>query len=106
MHVMSELERRRDELSPYESYRVDQIIAATNGDLEAAYNAAHQASSISPEFGPVIDGAAFAVALNRPQEAIEAMLTIDTSRVLIGWTQYWVAPYCCPAYAWRPRRRA
>jgi len=87
--LTSELQLRRDELSPYESYRLDQIIAAANGDLEAAYHAAHQASSISPEFGPVIDGAAFAVALNRPKEAVESMQTIDTSRVLIGWTQYW-----------------
>jgi TolB-like protein len=87
--LVSELERRRDELSPYESYRLDQLIAAANGDLEAAYNAAHQASSISPEFGPVMDGAAYAIALNRPQEAIEAMQMIDTNRVLIGWTQYW-----------------
>ena len=31
----------------------------------------------------------YAIALNRPQEAIEAMQTIDTSRVLIGWTDYW-----------------
>jgi len=87
--LVSELERRRDELSPYESYRVDQLIAVGNGDLEGAYFAAHQASSISPEFGPVMDGATYAIALNRPQEAIEAMQTIDTSRVLIGWTEYW-----------------
>ena len=87
--LVSELERRRDELSPYESYRLDQLIAAADGDLEAAYQAAHQASSISPEFGPVTDGASYAIALNRPQEAIEALQTIDTSRVLIGWTQYW-----------------
>jgi len=87
--LLSELERRRSELSPYESYRVDQFIAITNGDFEAAHYAAHQASSISPEFGPVVDGAAYAIALNRPQEGIEALQTIDTSRVLIGWTQYW-----------------
>ena len=87
--LISELERRRDELSPYESYRLDQLIAVSNGDIKAAYRATHQASSISPEFGPVMDGAEFAVALNRPQEAIEAMQTIDPSRVLIGWTQYW-----------------
>jgi len=87
--LVSELERKRDELSPYESYRVDQLIAVANGDQEGAYYAAHQASSISPEFGPVMDGAAYAIALNRPQEAIEAMQTIDTSRVLIGWTAYW-----------------
>jgi tetratricopeptide (TPR) repeat protein len=87
--LVSELEGRRDELSPYESYRLDQLIAEADGDLEAAYQAAHQASSISPEFGPVMDGASYAIALNRPQEAIEAMQTIDTSRVLIGWIQYW-----------------
>jgi tetratricopeptide (TPR) repeat protein len=87
--LVSELERKRDGLSPYESYRVDQLIAIANGDLEGAYYAAHQASSISPEFGPVMDGAVYAIALNRPQEAIEAMQTIDTSRVLIGWTDYW-----------------
>ena len=90
LQVKAELERRRDKLSPYESYRVDQLVAAIDGDLEGAYNAAHQASSISPEFGPVMDGATLAIALNRPQEAIEAMQTIDTSRVLIGWTDYWV----------------
>jgi TolB-like protein len=89
VQVMAELERRRDELSPYESYRVDQLVAAIDGDLEGAYNAARQASSISPEFGPVFDGAALAVLLNRPKEAIEAIQTIDTSRVLIGWTMYW-----------------
>jgi len=87
--LASELELRRDELSPYESYRLDQLIAVANGDVEAAYQATHKASSISPEFGPVMDGASYAIALNRPQEAIEAMQTIDTSRVLIGWTQYW-----------------
>jgi tetratricopeptide (TPR) repeat protein len=36
-----------------------------------------------------MDGASYAIALNRPQEAIEAMQTIDTNRVLIGWTEYW-----------------
>jgi len=87
--LASELELRRDELSPYESYRLDQLVAAANGDMEAAYQATHKATSISPEFGPTMDGASYAVALNRPQEAIEAMQTIDTSRVLIGWTQYW-----------------
>jgi tetratricopeptide (TPR) repeat protein len=87
--LVSELERRRDELSPYESYRVDQLIAVGNGDLQGRYIAAHQASSISPEFGPVMDGAVYAIALRRPREAIEAMQTIDTSRVLIGWTDYW-----------------
>ena len=87
--LASELQLRRDELSPYESYRLDQLIAAANGDMEAAYHAAHQASSISPEFGPVMDGAVFAIALNRPKEAVEAMHSIDTSRVLIGWTDYW-----------------
>jgi tetratricopeptide (TPR) repeat protein/TolB-like protein len=87
--LVGELERRRDELSPYESYRLDQLIAAAKGDMEAAYQAAHKASSISAEFGPVMDGASYAIALNRPQEAIEAMQTIDTNRVLIGWTEYW-----------------
>jgi len=87
--LISELERRRDELSPYEGYRLDQLIAVANGDLQAAYHATHQASSISPEFGPVFDGAVYAIALNRPKEAIEAIKTIDPSRVLIGWTPYW-----------------
>jgi tetratricopeptide (TPR) repeat protein len=87
--LIRELESRRDELSPYESYRLDQLIASAHGDLEAAYVAARQASSISWEFGPVIDGASFAISLNRPKQAIEALQTIDTSRVLIGWTQYW-----------------
>jgi tetratricopeptide (TPR) repeat protein len=87
--VISELERRRDELSPYEAYRLDQLIAAADGDLEAAYHAAHQASSISPEFGPVVDGAMYAIALNRPKEAVQALQTVDTNRVLIGWTSYW-----------------
>jgi tetratricopeptide (TPR) repeat protein len=87
--LVNELELRRDELSLYESYRLDQLIAVANGDKEAAYRAAHQAASISPEFGPVVDGAAYAIALNRPKEAIAAFLTIDTSRVLIGWAQYW-----------------
>jgi tetratricopeptide (TPR) repeat protein len=88
-HLVSELEKRRDELSPYEGYRLDQLIAAINGDLQAAYHATHQASSISPEFGPVFDGAVYAIALNRPKEAIAALQTIDTSRVLIGWTLHW-----------------
>ncbi len=87
--LVSELERRRDELSPYESYRLDQLVALAKGDTEAAYQATRKATSISPEFGPMMDRASYAVALNRPQEAIEAMQTIDTSRVLIGWTQYW-----------------
>jgi tetratricopeptide (TPR) repeat protein len=87
--LVSELQLRRDELSPYESYRLDQLNADANGDMEAAYHAAQQASAISPEFGPVFDGAVFAIALNRPKEAIEALQTIDTSRVLIGWTLYW-----------------
>ena len=87
--LVSELERRRDELSPYESYRLDQLVALAKGDLEAAYQATRKATSISPEFGPMMDRASYAVALNRPQEAIEAMQTIDTSRVLIGWIQYW-----------------
>ncbi len=87
--LVSELERRRGELSPYESYRLDQLIATAEGDLQGAYQAALGASSISPEFGPVFDGAVFAIALNRPKEGIEALLTIDTRRVLIGWTRYW-----------------
>jgi tetratricopeptide (TPR) repeat protein len=87
--LISELERRRGELSPYESYRLDQLIAAAAGDLQAIYHAARQASSISPEFGPVFDGAVYAIALNRPQEGIEALQTIDRRSVLVGWSQYW-----------------
>jgi tetratricopeptide (TPR) repeat protein len=87
--LVSELERRRGELSPYESYRLDQLIAMADGDLRAAYHAARQASSISPEFGPVYDGAIHAIALNRPREGSDALQTIDTDRVLTGWTRYW-----------------
>ena len=87
--LINELEGKRDDLSVYESYRLDQLVAAADGDLETAYHAARQASSISPEFGPVFDSAAFAIGLNRPQEGVEVLQTIDTNRVLIGWTMYW-----------------
>ena len=87
--LRAELERRRGELSPYESYRLDQLIASAAGDLQAAYHAARQASSISPEFGPVFDGAMYAIVLNHPKEGIDALQTIDMRGVLIGWTLYW-----------------
>ncbi len=87
--LLDDIESRRADLSPYESYRVDQLQSMQRGDIEGAHRAALQAVAISPEFGPVVDGALFAARLNRPREAIAAFLSVDTSRVLIGWTAYW-----------------
>ncbi len=87
--LLAELESRRADLSPYEGYRLDQIQSAHRGDIEGAYRAASRAAAISPEFGPVYDSASYAAHLNRPREAIAGFSKIDTTRVLIGWTNYW-----------------
>jgi len=87
--LLQELESSRADLSPYEAYRLDQLQSGQRGDLEGARRAALQAAAISPEFGPVVDAASLAGHLNRPREAIAAFLTIDTTRVLLGWTLYW-----------------
>ncbi len=86
---LQDLENQRAELSPYEGYRLDQLQSIQRGDNEGAHRAALQAAAISPEFGPVFDGGTFAARLNRPREALAAFSTIDTTRVLIGWTNYW-----------------
>ncbi|MEM7588511.1 MAG: hypothetical protein AAF560_34300 [Acidobacteriota bacterium] len=89
--LLEELERRRADLSPYESYRLDQLQSLQVGDFEGVYQAAARASEISPEFGPVVDLGLAALWLNRPRAAIQAFLSVDTRKVLIGWTPYWYA---------------
>jgi tetratricopeptide (TPR) repeat protein len=86
------LERFRDRLSEYDRRWLDYLKARVHGDYTAAYAAIHRASELAPGSKAVYTVALIAHRLNRPQEALGALLSLDPERgPMRGWASYFVS---------------
>jgi tetratricopeptide (TPR) repeat protein len=92
------LERHRDRLSEYDRQWVDYLKARVSGDEEAALQAMRRAAEMAPGSNAVYNRAWLALIYsNRPQEAVDALLTLDPERgPMRGWIAYHAA--LCGAY--------
>jgi tetratricopeptide (TPR) repeat protein len=84
------LEGFRDGLSEYDRYWLDYLKAHVNGDNAAALRAIRRAAELAPGSKAVFNRAHLAsYFLNRPQEAIDALLSLDPERgPMRGWRSY------------------
>jgi len=86
------LERFRDRLSDYDRHWLDYLKARVDGDYAAAYAAIHRAAELAPGSKAVYTLAIIAHRLNRPREALGALLSLDPERgPMRGWPSYFVA---------------
>ena len=84
------LERYRDRLSDYDQYWLDFLKAAAAADYPAALRAIRRAAELAPGSKAAYNRAEVALRrLNRPQEAVEALLSLDPERgPMRGWRLY------------------
>jgi serine/threonine-protein kinase len=75
------LRDRRDRLTPYEAYSVDEIAAQCRGAWDAAYRAAKRKEELAPRSELARYGVAVAaLAVGRPAETVELLDAIETGR--------------------------
>jgi serine/threonine protein kinase len=75
------LRDRRDRLTPYEAYSVDEVGAQCRGAWEAAYRAAKRKEELAPRSELARYGVAVAaLAVGRPAETVELLDAVDTER--------------------------
>jgi len=89
--LLEVLDRSRERLAPPDRFRMDGLRAQLRGDREAAYrNAKEAAVALGMTWDYTLATAALAV--NRPGEAVEALLRANPDRgALRGWAPYWRA---------------
>jgi tetratricopeptide (TPR) repeat protein len=83
------LESDRDNLPPYDQYRLDLLHARLEGDNAEAYRAVKLAAEVLEGGSAHYMSGQMALELNRPREALENLATFDMNR---EWAQSW-APY-------------
>jgi tetratricopeptide (TPR) repeat protein len=83
------VERFRDRLSAYDRHWLDYLKAHAEGDSPAALLAIRRAAELAPGSKAVYNRARQALHNNRPQEAVYALLTVDSERgPMRGWRPY------------------
>jgi len=83
------VERFRNRLSAYDRYWLDYLKAHLAGDSQAALLAIRRAAELAPGSKAVYNRARQALHNNRPQEAVDALLTLDPERgPMRGWRPY------------------
>jgi tetratricopeptide (TPR) repeat protein len=88
--LMDVVASSRDRLSDYYRYRLESMKALNNGDLQAAYEANRFQALRAPGTKAVYNLALIAIWVNRPQEAVDALVTLDPEREpMLGWLSYW-----------------
>jgi DNA-binding SARP family transcriptional activator len=81
--------RSRDRLSDYDQHWLDYLRAELDGDNPAALRAIRRAAELAPGSKAVYNRARQALHSNRPQEAVDALLTLDPERgPMRGWRPY------------------
>jgi len=84
------LEGYRERLSDYDRHWLDYLKARVDGDNAAALAAVRRAAELAPGSKAVYNRAYMAVSNNRPQEAVDALLTLDPARgPMRDWVGYW-----------------
>jgi hypothetical protein len=75
------LRERRDRLTPYEAYSVDEVAAQCRAAWDAAYRAAKRKEELAPRSELARYGVAVAaLAVGRPTETVQLLDAIDTER--------------------------
>ena len=75
------LRERRERLTPYEAYSVDEVAAQCRGAWEAAYRAAKRKEELAPRSEVARYGVAVAaLAVGRPAETVELLDAVDSER--------------------------
>ncbi len=83
------LEGFRDRLSDYDRHWLDYLKARADGDFPEALRAIRGAAALAPGSKAVYNRAIEALATNRPQEALDAFLSLDPDRgPMRGWVPY------------------
>ena len=81
----------RDDLSDYRRHWLDYLQAQLDGDRERALRAIRQAKEIAPGSKAAYNVGYVCQLTNRPQEAIDALATLDPERgPMRGWYPYWL----------------
>jgi serine/threonine-protein kinase len=79
--LATELRERRDRLTPYEAYSVDEVSAQCRGAWEAAYRAAKRKEELAPRSEVARYGVAVAaLAVGRPAETVELLDAVEAER--------------------------
>ena len=95
--VLGIMARFGESLSPYERARMEHMALANGGHFEEALVPIRQAAAMAPGSKAVYNYAITAVWVNRPQEALDALLTLNPGRgAMRGWYPYWI--YVCEAH--------
>jgi tetratricopeptide (TPR) repeat protein/TolB-like protein len=86
-----QLEERRHRLSPYDRAFLDRLRARLRGDLPATHAASLRMIEIAPAADDAVREAALdALRLNRAEEALDRLLSLDPERGWVrGWREYW-----------------
>jgi tetratricopeptide (TPR) repeat protein len=88
--VLSILATFLGQLTDLEAAWVEYLDAGLDGDHERALQAIRRAAEIAPHSKAAYNRALVAVNTNRPQEAVDALRTLDPERgPMRGWIGYW-----------------
>ena len=88
--LLGVVEASKDRLSDYYRYRLETQMASAARDLDGVLRAARRAASNAPGTKGVYTVAFWANRRNRPQEALDALLSLDPLREpMKGWLPYW-----------------
>jgi tetratricopeptide (TPR) repeat protein len=88
--VLNILAAFSDQLTDLDVAWVEYLEAALDGDHERALEAIRRAAEIAPRSKAAYNRARVAVNTNRPQEALDALRTLDPERgPMRGWIGYW-----------------
>ncbi|HKG91824.1 MAG TPA: AAA family ATPase [Gemmatimonadaceae bacterium] len=90
--IAGALDRRRSQLSRFEGYDLDRVLAWCRADWNAAHDAARRMADLMPQSQPAqFTAARSATFINHPREALERLRSLDPARgrVLAG-SAYWI----------------
>ncbi|MGD2121881.1 MAG: serine/threonine-protein kinase [Gemmatimonadota bacterium] len=88
--LLAILERHREWLSDYDRHWLDYLEAGSRFDNEEALRAIRRAAVLAPGSKAVYNQARAASRVNRPQEAVDALLSLDPRRgPMRGWRSYY-----------------
>jgi tRNA A-37 threonylcarbamoyl transferase component Bud32/tetratricopeptide (TPR) repeat protein len=87
--LLGTLERLRNRLSEYDRYWLDFLRGWLDGDLAETLRAIRRAAELAPGSKAVFNWGRAALVNNRPQEAIDALLSLDPERgPMREWVNY------------------
>ena len=78
-------------MDPYAALQVEKWQLEARGEREGVLRVAREQARLTPAGLMLFEVGWYALALNRPKEALEWLVPLDPERgVLRGWAYYWV----------------